>query len=173
VIIAVVAFVLLIAGGASALVVKHHHDQQVAAKKHRLAEEAAARRAATRQAARDAADAEAQRQADADAAAAQARHALQAKHALERSIRREIIHELAASVTKDARRDVADGLLDGPIKHTDCEPVGGGNVDSLADHTGGWSCLAVTSVHGTLERGYSFSATVNYDTGAYTWQLGK
>jgi hypothetical protein len=78
-------------------------------------------------------------------------------------------------VTKDAKKDVADGVLDGPILRTECTPVGGGNSDPLAAHTGNWSCLAVTKddlSSGTSE-GYAFSATVNYDDGSYTWHLGR
>ena len=82
---------------------------------------------------------------------------------------------LQTSVTKDAKKDVADGVLTGPILRTECTPVGGGNSDPLAAHTGKWDCTAVTKDDldaGTSE-GYSFSATVNYDDASYSWHLGR
>jgi len=158
-----IVVVVLAAAGVAGYLVKHHHDQQVAAARHRR--QVAAQQAHAREVAAERA---------AQAAAAHRAAVRAARERLERSIRHSLIHSLQASITKDAKKDVSDGLLDGPILRTVCQPVGGGNLDDLADHTGNWSCLAVTNdnTDGTSS-GYGFSATVNYDTAAYTWHLGN
>jgi len=97
----------------------------------------------------------------------------QAAHEVEVAIRKALVKDLERSVTKDARRDADDGLLDGPILRTECTPVAGGNVDDVAEHTGDFSCMAVSRVNGDgTESGYRFSATVNYDASSYSWHLG-
>ena len=149
---------LLAAGGATAVVLKINHDNAVKAEKHhKLA------------AARKAAQAAQQTQ--------QAQHAAQqAEQQIKVDERKGLVDALQNSVTKDAQKDIDNGILNGPsITKTECTPVGGGNLqDTLADHTGDWSCLAVnqTSPDGT-ESGYSFSGTINYDSGSYTWRLGN
>jgi hypothetical protein len=152
-----VAVLLLLAGGATAgIIAKTNHDNAVKAEQ--------ARKLAAEQAAADAARkrAEAKRKTD------------QAVHDLQVSFRKDLIRALQKSVTKDAEKDVSDGVLDGPILRTECTPVGGGNVDNLAEHTGNYSCLAITKVNGDgTASGYGFSATVNYDSGSYTWHLGN
>lgn len=153
-----VAVVVLVGGGASAaIVVKIHHDNQVKAQQRHRALKA-------RQAAR----------------AAQAAQRLQqsiqnTQTRLKVAERRVLVGSLQASITKDAQKDVDNGILSGPnMLRAVCTPVGGGNIqDTLADHTGDWSCLAVNQDNpdGTSS-GYRFSGTINYDTGTYTWHLG-
>lgn len=156
---------LLAVGGATGVALKINHDNQVKAAKHRrvvaahnaaLAAQAAQRARAARQAAQLAAQT--------------------AEDQLQVDERKVLVTALQNSITKDAQKDINNGVLNGPaITNTVCTPVGGGNLqDTLADHTGDWSCLAVnqTSADGT-ESGYGFSATINYDTGSYTWQLGN
>jgi predicted oxidoreductase len=151
---------VLVAGGATAgVLVKQHQDD--VARKERIAEQRAAD-------AREAA-AEAARRA---AAARRARE--RAAHRLEVAIRRSLVRSLQRSVTRDAIGAVNDGLLEGPILRTECTPVGGGNLDDTAQHTGNFSCLAVSTVNGDgTMSGYGYSATVNYDDGSYTWHLGN
>jgi hypothetical protein len=159
-ILAIVILLVVVAGGGAAYAIKHNHDQKVQAQ-HR-AEVAAAKRRRAR----------AEEEAQAAAAAAARRRA---EIRIKKALRRSLIKSLEASVTKDAEKDVADGLLTGPILRTECTPVGGGNSDPLAAHTGNWSCTAVTKddlAAGTSE-GYAFSATVNYDDASYTWHLGR
>jgi hypothetical protein len=154
------ALLLAVLGGAAGgYAVKHHHDQQVAVRHRR--EQAAAREVARQRAL-------------AEAAARAAAEARRAKRQFERSVRHSVVASLRASITKDARKDVSDGVLTGPILRTACTPVGGGNVDNLAAHTGNFSCLAVykDNADGTSS-GWSFAATVNYDDGTYTWHLGQ
>jgi hypothetical protein len=155
---------LALVGGGAAYAIKHSHDQKEATQ-HR-AQLAAARRAADRKRVAQAAAAQA-----AAAAAAKKRAELQLKKVLRRSL----IKSLEDSVTNDAKKDVATGALSGPILRTQCTPVGGGNSDPLAAHTGNWTCMAVTKddlATGTSE-GYAFAATVNYEDSSYTWHLGR
>src|SRR4051812_23533672 len=147
-----VVLVLLLAGGATAgVLVKKHHDDQVAAKK--------AAAAAALQEKRDEAR---QRAADKKAA-----------DDVERSSRADLVKSLERSVTKDATKDVNEGLIDGPVLHTSCNPSGGSNPDDLSATTADFTCLAVNkeNADGT-ESGYRFTATVNYDDLTYTWHLG-
>lgn len=159
--IGLIAVVLLAAGGAAGIVLKINHDNQVRAEKHREALRA-------------------QKVALAAEVAQQAQQAQQAAQQAQQQVqideRKAIVNALQNSVTQDAQKDVNNGILNGPsITKTVCTPVGGGNLqDTLADHTGNWSCLAInqTASDGTAS-GYGFSATINYDTGSYTWHLGN
>jgi hypothetical protein len=152
IIVGAVILVLLLAGGATAAVLKVQHDNDAKAEKNR--EEAAAR-----QRAQQAAQAERERKAD---------------EQVQVALRRNIVKELQKAVTKDARGQVNDGLLDGPIKRTSCDPVGGGNVDDLTARTGKFECIAVNKENGDgTAEGYRFSATINYEELSYSWHLGS
>lgn len=157
--IAVAVGMLLLGGGATAgLLVKHHND--TVARQHRLA---AVRAANARAAAHEAA-----RQAE-----AAKREKARAAHRLEVLLRKALVKDLQRSITKDAIKNVNDGLLEGPILHSECTPVAGGNIDDTAQHTGNFSCLAVSTINGDgTMSGYRFSATVNYEDNSYTWHLG-
>jgi hypothetical protein len=139
--------IVLAGGGAAALVLKLDHDQKAHAA------------AVAAQQKRD----DAQRRADQKAAADD----------LERSNRADLVKSLEKSVTKDAEKDVNDGVLTGPVLRSQCDPANGSNPDDLSITTADYSCLAVTSEKpdGTAE-GYRFSATVNFDQLNYTWHLG-
>ncbi len=125
-------------------------------------------------------DAQEKREAAEQAAEAKKKQELAAQDAqaalddTERSSRRSLVRGLQRSITKDAKKNVDDGLLDGPILRTACEPVGGGSEDILADTTGKYECLAVSKTNddGTSS-GYSYNGTVNYDDFSYTWRLGN
>lgn len=151
---------LLLVGGASGLLVKKHRD-------HVKSEQAAAA-AAKAKAASDKAKADAE-QAKADAEAAQA-----AKDDAERSQRKEAVKEMQKSITKDAKDKVSDGILDGPILYTSCDPLGGGSTDDLTAITTTFSCLAVNKENDDdTVSGYGFSATMNWTEGSYSWRLGS
>ena len=139
--------IVLAGGGAAGVIVKLDHDRTAHAA------------AATAQQKRD----DATRQADAKAAAAK----------VEKSNRGELVKQLEKSVTKDAQKDVNDGLLNGPVLRTECDPAGGINPNDLTVSTADFTCTAVTAdnADGTAS-GYRFSATVNYDQFDYTWHLG-
>jgi predicted nucleic acid-binding Zn ribbon protein len=151
IIVATVLVLLLVGGGVTALAIKHNHD---AAHKRAVAAALAARNA--KLAAQNAA-----------AAAKRAETAAQiaSRHAAER--------EMQASITKWARKQVAEGTLDGPILRSTCDPVGGGS-ENLAEITVKYDCLAITNdnTDGTSE-GYGVHATMDFNTGEYQWGLGN
>jgi hypothetical protein len=147
-----IALALLIAGGATAgVLIKKDHDDKVAAEKH--AREVAA------QEKRDAATArEAEKKQEAD---------------LERDLRKDTVKSLERSVTKDAKDDAATGIIDGPVLETQCEPTAGTDIDDLSASTGEFSCLAATKINGDgTMSGYRYTATVNFESGTYTWHFG-
>ena len=87
---------------------------------------------------------------------------------------------LPAAIAADARRRVAAGSLDGPIRSVRCEPY----PRSAAGHpahrdpsmsTGRYSCLAVTQTVQAGERneaafiGHPYRAMVDFDTGRYAF----
>jgi hypothetical protein len=149
---------LLLGGGAStAAAMKVHHDNVVKAEHQRQERIAAAKRAEHDRRERER-RAEEERQ--------------NALDEIERDSRRDLEKGLRKAITKHARDLVSKGLLDGPILHTECDPVGGGR-DDLDAHTGKYDCLAVhtESSDGTM-RGYTYSGTINYDSFTYSWKLG-
>jgi membrane protein involved in colicin uptake len=161
--------VLVLAGVVVGLLLKHSGDQaharKVAADKSSASVSAASARAAASRSAASASSA---------SAAAAARSLAAEKRAAERALRDEMVREMERSITKDARKDVADGILDGPILSTDCTPTNGGSTDDLSARTTGFSCLAVTSKNASdgTEEGYRFSALMNWSAGTYSWHLG-
>jgi hypothetical protein len=110
------------------------------------------------------------------AAAAKAAAAAEqkSKDDAERALRMAEIKEVAASVKKTAQQDVNDGTLDGPIIDSSCQPLGGGSTDDLTQKTATLTCFAANKKNSDgSENGYNFSATINWDTGEYSWKLGQ
>lgn len=140
----------LLIGGVGGVVVKRQHDEtervEAAADAQRLVEDGVRR---------------------ADAAQATA-------DASERTQRAELVTFLEEAITKDAKESVSEGLLDGPIKFTQCTATGGGSSDDLTALTGTFECLAATTENddGTIE-GYAYSGTTEWDSGSITWHLGR
>jgi hypothetical protein len=143
-----VALALVLAGGGTAgAIIKLDHDSKAHAA------------AAAAQQKRD----EAKRQADAKAASDK----------LEQTSRADLVKQLEKSVTKDAQKDVSNGLLNGPVLRTQCNAAGGSNPDDLSVTTADFTCLAVTAENADgTSSGYRFSATIDYDQFNYTWHLG-
>lgn len=113
----------------------------------------------------------------AKAAAAQeaaAQEAQDASDEQERADREATVKEMEETITKDAQKEVSKGLLTGPIKYTSCDPLGGGSTDDLTAITTTFTCIAVNKENddGTVS-GYSYSATMNWTEGTYSWQLGS
>jgi predicted nucleic acid-binding Zn-ribbon protein len=165
VIAALVALVLLVGIG-TGVTLKVRHD--------RAQERAAA--ADERRAAQDAAELEAEQQEEAEAAAASLREQRQQekrdREAAERRLRGSAIKEMQKTITTDARDSVTDGLLDGPILYTFCNPLGGGSIDDLTALTTTFDCLAVNEeLEDGRASGYGFDATMNWNDGSYTWQF--
>lgn len=159
VIVAAVLGALVLAGAGVAIAQKVSHDNQVAEEK-RQAEAAAKAAAAQRKQEELAAQKEEEAQAERDR--------------IERSIRASAVRGMRKSITKDAKERVTEGILDGPIYGTQCDPVGGGSQDNLEAKTTKFECLAIHKKNGdgTVE-GWRFSATMNWDDGSYTWRLGS
>jgi hypothetical protein len=149
---------LLVAGGAVAAVLIVHHNNQVAAH-NRAVHHAAVLAAAKRRAA---------------AAAAAAQRKIQKAEALvkrdEAQIARQgLVSALQGAVKSDAEKDVASGVLNGPILRVQCQPATAIDASaSIANYT----CLAANKISNGLLSGYRFSATINTTTGSYTWHLG-
>jgi hypothetical protein len=150
--------VVILGGGTSAVLVKVHRDNVAKA----------ARAAATQELKRQQVAAQAHAEAEAEVEAAK-----KAKEDSQREVRQELIKDLEGTILKDAKKDVKNGLLDGPILRASCTPVGGGSTDDLTALTGSFSCIAVTKEEsdGTAS-GYAFAATINWSDFSYTWHLG-
>lgn len=113
----------------------------------------------------------------ADEAATEAAEAAEArqdaKQSAERRYRENAILEMQKTITEDARDDVGEGFLDGPILYTTCNPLGGGSIDDLTALTTTFDCLAVNEeMEDGRASGYSYGATMNWDDRSYTWKLG-
>jgi hypothetical protein len=159
---AVAAIIAL--GAAAGAAAKVSHDHQLAKQQKATAIRLAAAKERARQ--RAEAAAEARRRADEE------RQRQDAMDAVERGYRKDLEHELRKEITKSARKAVDEGLLDGPILRTSCDPIAGGS-DNLDEPTGRYECLAVNTDNddGTSE-GYRYTGTINYEKGSYTWRLG-
>jgi hypothetical protein len=141
--------VVLIAGIGTAVGLKINHDNDVAAEK------AADRKAAEEEA--KAKEDEAQK--------------TQEAQDNELAIRKLLVGELEKQVTKDAAGSASDGVLDGPILRTQCDPEGG--VVDPAAVSQAFSCLAITSEDANgLAEGYRYTANANYQNYSYSWRLG-
>lgn len=155
----VAAIALVLVGGAGAGVTAKVRSDRAAV----AAEEAAEAIAA----------AEAERKAEEEAAAERAAEAKRAAEDAERGERKRLIKKMQKSITKDARSDADDGMLDGPIFYTSCDPLGGGSVDDLTALTTTFECIAVNEkLDDGGARGYVYSATMNWDEYSWTWRLG-
>ncbi len=146
---------VLLGAGTTVVVAKVRHDQAT-------------------KAAQSAADVKAAKVKSAKAAAARKVAAKKDSDDAERRVRRQGVKQMEGSITKDARKEVATGLLTGPIRYTSCDPLGGGSTDDLTALTTTFSCLAVNKKNndGTVS-GYSFHATQNWSSGSYSWGLGN
>jgi hypothetical protein len=91
-----------------------------------------------------------------------------------------LVSALPAAIEADARRRVAAGELDGPIRSVECEPYPR-SVDGRGAHldpsqpTGRYSCLAVTQEVRPTETnegaviGHPYRVMVDFDTGRYAF----
>lgn len=121
----------------------------------------------------DRASAAAERREEAEAAAERAAQKKKAAEDAERDERARLIKQMQKSITKDARKDAGDGMLDGPIFYTSCDPLGGGSVDDLTALTTTFECIAVNQkLDNGGARGYVYSSTMNWDEFSWSWRLG-
>lgn len=116
---------------------------------------------------------EAAEEAAEEAALAQAEAELEAAEEAERAARQEAIKELQRNITKHAKELVGEDLLEGPILFTQCTATGGGSADDLTALTGTFDCLAANEERkdGTIS-GYSYSGSIDWDSGQLGWKLG-
>lgn len=161
----VVAFCVLVAAAVGALLWKNNQDTEM---------RNAAIAASSSKASADAkAAAEARAVADAKAAAAaeadRVRRAAEAKQAE----RVQAIKEMEYTIKDFAEKQGREGLFDGPVLSVSCDPVGGGKTDDLTAQATIFECFAAVTDNGdgTLS-GKKYHATMNWDTGNYTYGLG-
>ncbi|MQW75307.1 DUF2510 domain-containing protein [Nocardioides sp. dk4132] len=160
-IIGIVAAAVVLLGIGGGIVWKVQHDRE----QERNAE------AAALEAERETAAREREEKAEAEREAAEEAAALETA---ERAVRTSIIKQMQQSITKDAKEKVSEGVLEGPIYYTNCDPLGGGSVDDLTALTTTFECLAVNEkLDGGQVRGWVFSSTVNWDEGSWSWHLGR
>jgi hypothetical protein len=106
-----------------------------------------------------------------DAAAAE-RIAAAAALADEQSWRESILLELEQTVRDDARQLAAEGYLEGPILDAVCFPGGDESSVALTDlPDGALECMAVTETTAEEYIGYTYTATISWADGEYTWEL--
>jgi len=73
-----------------------------------------------------------------------------------------------------AEGHVTDALFDGPILDVTCSPVAGGSIDDLLQTTTQFNCFVATEDNGDgTMSGYYYHATMNWDTGEYTYGFGE
>jgi hypothetical protein len=106
-------------------------------------------------------------------AAADAADQLRRDTEAKRAQRARAVKDIEASVKKLAVDQVNKGIFDGPVLSVSCDPVGGGSTDDLNAKTMVFECFAATKDNGdgTLS-GRKYHATMNWDTGEYTYGLG-
>lgn len=132
---------LLLGGGGTAAALKIQADSE--AKRERKALVLKKKREADRKAAAERA---------AERAVDEAAELQKIEDDLEIGMRKSIVRSLRKSVSKDFKSRVADGLLDGPVLSTTCDPVDGG-VEDLEQKTGKYECLVATEETATGTRG--------------------
>lgn len=123
----------------------------------------------------EAAAAAAELQAEKEAAAeAQRIQEEEIAESVERDFRKAMVSSIEESVKKMAEEHVSTGLLDGPIIEVSCSPVNGGSTDNLDEATTVFECFAANKDNedGTMS-GYTYSSTMNWDSGEYTYSLGS
>lgn len=88
--------------------------------------------------------------------------------------RKKAVERIEADVAEMAEEHIADGLIEGEVLYVTCTPVAGGSVEDLMDKTGTLECFVATEkVDAQRDRGYDYHATMNWDTGQYTYGFGK
>jgi hypothetical protein len=148
--------VLLLAGGGTALGVHRQHVHELQVKR----AAAAAAHAKAHQA---------------QLAAQERAAAKRAADTLKRAERADDVQQLESAILTSARKAAKQAytLAPGPILRVQCTALGGGSNDDLTALTGTFTCIAVhkRNADGT-ESGYSYTGTIDYNTGMMQWQLG-
>lgn len=121
-----------------------------------------------------AAEVAATQQAEEAAREKQAQEAQAAADDSERASRASQVKDIEKSIKAMANKHVKDDLIDGPVLRVNCDPVNGGSTDDLTQQTTVFKCFVSTKdlKDGTFE-GYFYNATMNWDTGSYTYGIGE
>ena len=84
------------------------------------------------------------------------------------------VEAVESSVKAMAEGHATDNVIDGPIISASCSPLGGGSTDDLSEKTTVFECFVANKDNGdgTLS-GYTYSATMNWTTGEYSYGLGS
>ena len=91
----------------------------------------------------------------------------------EREMRADSVTGIEESVKKMAEEHAADNIIDGPVLEVKCSPVGGGSTDDLDQSTTVFKCFVANEDHGDgTMSGFNYNATMNWETGEYTYGLG-
>ena len=91
----------------------------------------------------------------------------------ERQYRASTVGGIEDSITEMAEEHVSDGRIDGPVLDVSCSPVAGGSLDNLTDVTTSFACFVTTEeLDDGRARGIGYNATMNWDTGSYTYNIG-
>lgn len=160
--------VLAVAGFVGWKAVQDRREEAAAAAAALVAEEEAAAQAAEEEAAAQAAEEE--RIAREEAVAAATARAEER----ERKEREATIEEVEDSISSMAEEHLDDGIIEGDVQDVTCSPVSGGSLDDLDQRTTVLECFAATEDNGDgTWSGYYYNSTVNWDTGVYTYGLGK
>jgi len=152
---AAVVAALVLAGGGVALALKIQADQ---AEETRLIAEKA--------------EAEAKAEEEAQAAAAQRRQ--EAADQQERDERELAVSGIETSIKTMAEEHVKEDIIEGPVLQVTCDPVNGGSTDDLTQKTTVFQCFVANEDNGDgTMSGYYYNATMNWDSGQYTYGFGE
>ena len=109
-----------------------------------------------------------------DDAAAAAKSAQDAADQQERDSRADSVKDIEKSIKTMAKKHVKQDVIRGPIISVSCDPVSGGSVDDLTEKTTAFQCFVANKDNkdGTLS-GYYYHATMNWNTGSFTYGYGE
>lgn len=91
----------------------------------------------------------------------------------EQAWRESLVVSLEIAVREHARELVDDGWLEGPILEATCMPADGASRDDLSEHSGNFSCIAVTEKDGDQVSGYGYTGSIGWADGTYSWSMDE
>lgn len=99
---------------------------------------------------------------------------LEIERKLELDYRLEAVGEIEMSVGALAEEHIEDGIIDGDLIEVKCTPVSGFDLENLEQSSTTFECFAGTEDNGDgTVSGYTYTATMNWTTGSYTYRLGR
>jgi type II secretory pathway pseudopilin PulG len=92
----------------------------------------------------------------------------------ERQQRAAMIPEIEAAIATMAEEHIADGMIDGAVLDVGCTPVDRYSLDDLTQPSAVLECFVGTEDVGDgMMRGYDYNATVDWETGRYSYGFGS